>query len=54
MTERVLLCSGLSNRANLIGHLAANQPLNKELIIIIIIIIIIVNININYNKVTIQ
>jgi hypothetical protein len=48
MVETVFLCSTLSNRADLIGHLAANQHVNEELIIIIIIVII------NYNKVTTQ
>lgn len=47
MMEEVFLCSSLSKRADLIGHLAANQLVNEELIITIIIIII------NYNKVTI-
>jgi len=48
ITERVFLCSSPSNRADLIGNLAANQHVNEELFIIIIIIVT------NYNKVTIQ
>ena len=50
--EQLFLFSSPSNHADLIGHLAANQHVNEQLVIIIIIIII--KVITNYNKVTIQ